>query len=217
MTKVRKIVILGPQASGKGTQAEFLAREYKLPHISTGEISRREAKKKTRFGKFVAKLINSGFLVPDNIINKIVEKRLRQSDARKGFILDGYPRNLSQAKALDRMTNLDIVIELRIPDGISIMRISGRRVCSCERIYHLKFDPPKKKGICDYCGKKLVIREDETPRAIKKRLSIYHKQTEPLIEYYTKKRILVKVDGRPPIASVKKLIKKTITDFAKIR
>jgi adenylate kinase len=214
MKKIRKIVILGPQASGKGTQAEFLAREYKIPHISTGEISRQEARKKTKFGKFVANLINNGFLVPDNIINKIVKNRLRKTDARKGFIFDGYPRNIIQAKALEKMTSLDIVIELHIPDKVSLARIADRRVCSCEKIYHLKFKPPKRKGICDYCGKKLIIREDETPKAIKERLSIYHRQTEILFNYYRKRGILVKVDGRPTIHIVKKLIKKAITDFS---
>jgi adenylate kinase len=215
MKRIRKIVILGPQASGKGTQADFLAKQYKIPHISTGDILRQEVKKKTVFGKYVSHLINSGILVPDKYINEIIKKRLRRKDARKGFVFDGYPRNLSQAKVLSKETDLDMVIELQILDKISIMRISGRRVCSCGRIYHLEFDPPRKEGVCDSCGKKLIFRKDEAPKAIKKRLLIYHKQTEPLVKYYQKKGILVKIDGRPRIPVVNKLVRKAIADFLK--
>ena len=206
-------MILGPQASGKGTQAEFLARQYKVPHIATGDIARIEAKKKTKFGRYVADLYSKGKLIPDNDINQIVKKRLRQKDAQNGFVFDGYPRTLPQAKALDKMTNLDIVIELQIPDHVSISRLSGRRSCVNSHIYHLRFNPPKKKGICDICGKKLIQREDD--KSIRKRLSIYHKQTEPLVRYYGKKEILAKIDGRPPISAVKKLINKTISSFSK--
>lgn len=202
----RNIVIIGPQASGKGTQAEILAQRFRIPKIATGDIFRKEIKKKTKLGEIALKFINQGKLVPDKITNQVIAKRLKKKDIARGFILDGYPRNLNQARNLDKLVLLDYVFEVVLPEKIAIERISGRRNCVCGQIYHLKYNPPKKEEICDKCGKKLFIREDEKPKVIKQRLKIYHKRTKPLVEYYQKRGILVKIDGKPPISQVSKQI-----------
>jgi len=211
------IVFLGPQGSGKGTQAEMLSEEFNIPRISPGDIFRREIKKNTKLGKLIASYINKGNLAPEDLTNKIIVRRLRRSDCKKGFILDGFPRNMIQLNALEKMVNLNYVIFINISDKEAIRRLSGRRVCKCGMTYHLKFNPSKKKGICDKCGGKLFQRKDDTIKVIKKRLKIYHNQTEPLVTYFKKKGVLIEVDGEQPIKKVyRDIIRKMLGDKNKI-
>ena len=210
MTKTYHIIILGPQGSGKGTQADMLEKELGIVKISTGDIFRKNIKEQTELGKQVKEILDAGQLVPDELTNKIVEDRLKQPDARSGFILDGFPRNLEQAKALDNMTEITHVLEVWISDEEAVRRIGGRRSCSCGAVYHLVYNPPKDPEKCDKCGEKLFIRDDDKEEAIKKRLEIYHEQTEPIVEHYKEKGLHVKVDGMPPIAQVSESIKSAL-------
>jgi len=200
-----RIVILGPQASGKGTQAKLISEKLSIPHISTGDIFRKNIKEETELGKEVSSYLNSGRLVPDEVTNKIAEARLKENDCNNGFILDGYPRNIEQAEVLDSITNLDGAINVEIPDNQVVFRLEGRRTCSnkkCSRIYNINTSPSKEEGKCDKCGADLYQREDDKPEAIKKRLEIYHNETSPLIFYYKKKGILKKINGMQPIEKV---------------
>ncbi len=197
-----RILLIGPQGSGKGTQAQIVADKYKIPNISTGDIFRDAIARKTELGLKSESYTKKGFLVPDDIVTSLVKERVRQKDCREGFILDGYPRNLNQAKALDKITNLDKVFVLKINDDLAIKRLSMRRQCKkCKTIYGA-FNTPKKRGKCDKCQGKLIQRNDDKPSAIKKRLSIYHKETEPLIEYYKKKGIVHVINGNQSVAKV---------------
>lgn len=207
-----KIILLGSPISGKGTQAEMLSKKLGIPHISTGNIFRYNIQKKTKLGKIAAKLINQGKFVPDDITNQLLDKSLRK--IKNGFILDGYPRNLNQARALEKISLIDYAFFVKISDKEAIQRITGRRVClSCGRVYHLKYQPPKKKGICDFCQKELIHREDDSKEVIQKRLKIYHQNTEPLIDYYRQKGILIEINGEQPIEKVQRDILKKIFNF----
>ena len=197
------IIIFGPQGSGKGTQANLLSAHFNIPHISTGDIFRSRAKEKSDFGKQIAGLINSGQLVPDGITNRVVAERLVQKDAADGFILDGFPRKLIQAQFLDTVTPLDFALEIWIDDDTALSRIGNRRSCpQCGAIYHLLSQPPREENKCDKCGSRLIVRQDDRPEAIKKRLKIYHAQTEPLVDYYKDKGIYRRIDGQPAIEEV---------------
>lgn len=197
-----KIVMLGPQASGKGTQAKLLAEKLKIAHISTGEIFRAMTRE-TALGKMVRDLIDNGNLVPNDVTNEIVKERLLKEDCKKGFILDGYPRNMNQALALDKIAKLDRVVYLKISRNETLRRISGRRECTkCKAIFNIYTNKPKKEGICDKCGNKLYQREDEKKEAVKKRLRIYHNETKPLINFYEKKGILLKINGEQTIDAI---------------
>ncbi|MDD5071754.1 MAG: adenylate kinase [Patescibacteria group bacterium] len=201
------IIIMGPQGSGKGTQAEILAQKLGIPHISTGEIFRENIKNQTELGKKIDSIVKSGALVPDEITNEITKQRLEQEDCANGFVLDGFPRNLPQAEFLDKVKDIDLVLEIWISDEEAIKRIGQRRTClKCQKVYHLTYNPPKNDEICDECGEKLVIREDDKPATIKKRLNLYHKETRPLLDYYKDKGIYKKIDGMPPIPEVTKQI-----------
>jgi len=206
---MKNIIILGPQGSGKGTQADILSKKFNIPHISTGKIFRGQIKNKTELGRKLKSLVNHGRLVPDEITNEIIKNRLSENDCQNGFILDGFPRNLNQAEFLDKITDINLVLEIWISDEETISRISQRKSCpKCGAIYHLKFKPPQKDEICDKCQKKLIIRDDDKEKAIKKRLKIYHKQTELLIEFYKNKGIYHKINGMPLIPEVTKEIMK---------
>ena len=182
MKNPRRIIIFGPQGSGKDTQSERLSRHLKIPPVITGDLFRKEISKRTKIGKIVSRRLKEGKLAPDEITISLVRKKLKEKKLKKGFILNGFPRNLKQAKALDKITAIDWVIELFISDKEGIRRLSGRRLCPvCGATFHLQYKPPKKPGLCDHCRKKLVIREDDKPEIIKKRLSIYHKETEPVL------------------------------------
>ena len=207
MKKVFNIVILGPQGSGKGTQAGFISKKFRIPTISTGDIFRENIRRKTLLGKKAERLINNGKLVPDSITNDLIKKRLVKKDAKKGWILDGFPRNLSQARFLDKLSPPSLVIEVYVNDNEVVKRFGGRRTCSkCGTVYHLAYNPPKKKDLCNKCGGRLIVRDDDKQVAIKKRLKTYHEKTEPLIEYYQKKGIVRKINGKPPIKEVSKAI-----------
>lgn len=186
-----KMMIMGPQGSGKGTYAARLSEKFGVPHISTGEIFRENIKKKTELGKKIEKFVNSGLLVPDDVTMQVVKQRINEPDCKKGFIFDGFPRTLKQAEELEKVSPLDVVVYLDAPEWLLVKRMSSRITCkNCGKIYNLLNVKPKKDGVCDDCGGKLVVREDETPEAIKMRLKEYERNTKPLIDYYEKKGIV---------------------------
>ena len=195
------IVLLGPPGAGKGTQGVVLSKSYQIPHISTGDILREAVKKETPLGKLAKTFMDSGELVPDEVVVGMVVDSLGQDDTKKGYILDGFPRTLKQAEELDAALNkissgIDMALYFEIPENIAIDRLTGRRVCkSCGANFHIKNIPPKKEGVCDKCGAELFQRPDDKLETVKNRLKVYELQTRPLIEYYTKKGILKKVSG----------------------
>jgi adenylate kinase len=206
------IVFLGPPGSGKGTYASRSAPQLGIPHISTGDLLREAVAKKTAVGKKAEGYMKKGMLVPDDIIMQIIKERLSQKDAKPGFIFDGFPRNIKQADELEKIRRVELVINLRIPDKVIIEKILARRTCEkCGEIYNIadihfgrvNMPPvlPKKPGICDKCEGKLVSRTDETERIIKDRLDVYRKETKPLIDYYSKKKLVRNVDviGSPEV------------------
>jgi adenylate kinase len=197
-----KILFIGPQGSGKGTQAELVAKKFNLPIFSTGNILRQRVQSGDELGREVEEIINSGQLVSDGIVNKIVRDKI-EADGRGGYILDGYPRNLEQAKFLAGVDDLTHVLEIDLPDEEAIRRIGGRRTCpKCQTVYHIEYNPPKVEGICDKDGEKLMVRDDEKEEVLKTRLATYHKLTKPLIEFYKNKGVHYKIDGRPAIGEV---------------
>jgi adenylate kinase len=201
---MRSMIILGPQGSGKGTQAKILCEHYKLPHISTGDMLREAIAEGTELGKKAQSIMNEGGLVPDEVVVGIVKERLEKPDCAEGYILDGYPRNLEQAQALDEFAEILYVIVLTIPDEVSVQRIVKRKQCKrCGTIYGLDF-PSKYPDVCDKCGGELYHREDDTGEAVKKRLHIYHEETEPIVEYYKPRGIVHKVDGTKTVNDVQK-------------
>lgn len=198
-----KLALFGPQGSGKGTQAEMLSKKYSLEILSTGEVFRQEIKKQTELGKLADALINKGRLVPDKITDKIVLGELATSKYQKGFILDGYPRNMNQLAVLEKNIGLDWAILLEINDDEVQKRLASRRVCSkCGAIYNILNKPPHQDEICDVCEEKLTARDDDKPEAIAKRLQIYHAETEPIINYYGEKGKLIRVNGVGTIEKV---------------
>jgi adenylate kinase len=199
---IQRIVVFGPQGSGKGTQAEIITEELQLPWISTGNIYRQHIQKQTELGKIAEEYSKEGKLVPDEITNKLVAERLMELDARSGFVFDGYPRNIIQAKFLDEVVKIDVALEINISDEEAIRRITGRRICECGMTYHLKYNPSKREGICDKCGKKLIHREDDTEVVIKERLAIYHRDTEPVLDMYLSQGKLMRINGDQRIKSV---------------
>ncbi|MGO9411663.1 MAG: adenylate kinase [Spirochaetia bacterium] len=191
-----KLIFLGPPGAGKGTLAGFVSKEYGIPQISTGDIFRDAIKRETELGKKVKEIVGKGDLVPDELTVSLVRERLGQPDAAGGFILDGFPRTIPQATALDEFQTMDAVVNFSISDEIVISRLSGREVCkSCGAIYHVKNMPSKVKGVCDKCGGQLYTRPDDTIESITNRLDVYKKQTEPLINYYRKKKLLRDIDS----------------------
>lgn len=196
-----KIIMLGAPGAGKGTQAKMIADKYGVPHVSTGDIFRANIKNGTELGKEAKTYMDAGQLVPDELTVKILLDRVAQADCKNGYVLDGFPRTIPQAEVLDKaLTELgdhvDYAIDVDVPDENIIKRMSGRRAClACGATYHIEHVPPKKEGICDRCGAELVLRDDDQPETVKNRLKVYHDQTQPLIEYYTKKSILKTVDG----------------------
>lgn len=203
-----KIVMLGAPGAGKGTQAKMISEKYGIPHISTGDIFRANIKENTDLGKKAKEYMDKGLLVPDELVVDLVVDRLAQDDAKTGYVLDGFPRTIPQAEALDEALakigeKLDYAIDVDVPDENIINRMSGRRACvSCGGTYHIKYNPTKKEGICDACGGELILRDDDKPETVKKRLNVYHEQTQPLIDYYTKAGILKEVDGTVDLEAV---------------
>lgn len=186
-----KIIILGAPGSGKGTQAKFIMKNYNIPQISTGDLLRAAIKNRTELGLKAEKFMNTGKLVPDAIVLELLKERLNQNDSKQGFILDGYPRNLTQVQDLKKITDIDLVINLDVNYSILIERITGRRTCKqCEAIYHIKYSPSKEDGICDKCSGQLYQREDDTEEIVKHRISTYERETRPLINFYQQQKIL---------------------------
>lgn len=202
------MLLVGPQGSGKGTQAEQIVKAYGIPHISTGDLFRSHMREQTELGKELASYVNAGQLVPDELTISLVKDRLEQPDVKNGFLFDGFPRNLVQAEALDKMldemgTPFNHVINLSIPRNLVIERLEGRRTCeTCGRIYHIKFNPPKVEGICDEDGGALFQREDDKLEQIENRLNDYYAQTEPIIDYYREKGIVSEIDATLDISEV---------------
>lgn len=193
--------MLGAPGAGKGTQAKMIADKYNVPHISTGDIFRANIKNGTELGMEAKKYMDQGLLVPDELTVKILLDRVAQDDCKNGYVLDGFPRTIPQAQVLDKALSeindkIDYAINVDVPDENIIKRMGGRRAClSCGATYHIEHIPPKKEGICDTCGKELVLRDDDKPETVGNRLDVYHKQTQPLIEFYSAKGILKTVDG----------------------
>ena len=212
------LILLGAPGSGKGSQALRLKDELKIPHISTGDMLRAAKESGTELGKKAAEYMSKGMLVPDEVVIGLVKDRVSQPDCKNGFLLDGFPRTIAQAEALDAMLaemsmELTDVVEIAVPDEKIVPRITGRRSCPvCKKPYHVIFTPPKKENICDECNVELIQRSDDTEEAVKERLSVYHKQTAPLIDYYKNKNILKTVDGDQSIddvySSILKLLKR---------
>lgn len=191
------IILLGAPGSGKGTQAELMSKEFGIPTISTGNMIRKELKSGTELGKKLESYTTAGKLVPDDVVVEVVKNRVREDDCKNGFILDGFPRTIPQAEALDRMQiKIYKVVDVNVPDEVIIKRMSGRRVClDCGATYHVETKKPKVDGKCDYCASTLSQRVDDKKETVLKRLEDYHKQTEPLKDYYGEKKILISVDG----------------------
>ena len=207
-----KITIMGPPGGGKGTQAEKLSEILGIPHISTGAIIRNAIREKTQLGIEAEEYIAKGQLVPDALVIDMVSQRIKEADCENGYILDGFPRTLPQAKSMsDIGIEIDAALNLVVEDNVIVERLTGRRECkSCAAPYHIKNNPPKKEGICDRCGGELIRRADDVPETIRERLSVYHSQTEPLIDFYKEKELLVNVTGCDTIEDTTKAVLKAL-------
>ena len=192
-----KLVLIGCPGAGKGTQAKMLSKKYGIAHISTGDLLREQIKKGTELGKKVSEIINAGGLVSDDIVSAMLAERIKDDDCKKGYILDGYPRNVSQAEGLDSIVgSLDKVICYDVDDDVIVDRMSGRRSCpKCGKMYHVKYNPPKTEGVCDDCGETLIQRKDDNEQTVLNRLKVYHETTAPVIDFYDNKGILLRTSG----------------------
>lgn len=203
-----RLILLGPPGAGKGTQAVSISEKYKIPHISTGDIFRYNIKNQTDLGKKAKTYMDQGLLVPDEVVVEIVEDRLKDPDCKDGFLLDGFPRTVNQAKSLavvlDNMnTELDKVVNIKVDKDLLIRRAVGRRICrNCGATYHIEFNPPKKPGICDKCGGELYQRDDDNEKTVAKRIEVYLEETQPLIDFYQERNKLVTIDGNKEISTV---------------
>ncbi len=209
-----KLILLGAPGAGKGTQAEFICGKLAIPTISTGNIIRAALKAQTEMGLKAKEFIDNGQLVPDDVVIGIIKERLAEDDCKNGFILDGFPRTIPQAEALDEMgIEIDKVIDIEVPDEKIVARMSGRRVCpKCGNSYHLIYKKPSKENTCDACGEELVLRADDHPDTVKERLDVYHSQTEPLKDFYEKKNKLFIVEGQEEVADTSALVLKALEE-----
>ena len=203
-----KIIMLGAPGAGKGTQAKKIAAKYQIPHVSTGDIFRANIKNGTELGMKAKSYMDAGGLVPDEITIGMLLDRIHEADCENGYVLDGFPRTIPQAESLTEALagmdeKIDYAVNVDVPDENIISRMSGRRAClNCGATYHIVYNPPKQEGVCDVCGDKLVLRDDDKPETVQKRLSVYHDQTQPLIEYYEKAGVLKQVDGTQDMEAV---------------
>lgn len=211
-----QLIMMGPPGSGKGTQAELIVDKLNIPHVSTGDMFRRAINEGTELGTKAKEYLDAGSLVPDEVTIGIVKERLNQSDCRSGFLLDGFPRTLPQAEALDSLLDnlnfeLDAVLNIYVSEEELIRRLTGRRMCEdCGTAYHMVFNPPSVEGRCDKCGGKLYQRDDDTEDTILNRLKVYREQTEPIIDYYRKKDLVKDINGDQKIEDVSKEIGRKI-------
>ena len=203
-----RLIMLGAPGAGKGTQAARVAEKLNIPHISTGDIFRANIKEGTELGKKAKGYMDAGALVPDELVCDLVADRIAKDDCAAGFILDGFPRTIPQAEALEKALTgmgkkIDYAVNIDVPDEAIVSRMGGRRACvGCGATYHIVFNAPKKEGICDNCGKELILREDDKPETVQTRLNVYHEQTQPLIDFYEAKGSLVTVDGTQAMDAV---------------
>ncbi len=207
---MKRIVLIGPQGSGKGTQGALLTAVFGIPSISPGALYRHHVKEQTELGKLAQEIMAKGDLVPDEVTKRVIAERVAESDAQSGFILDGYPRNAQQMADLKDITAIDHVIVITLDDEEAVRRISGRRQCKNNHIYHVEFNPPAQEGVCDVDGEELTQRKDDTEDAVKKRLGIYHQETEPLIAAYREQGVVHEVNGAQSVDDVQKDIVKIL-------
>jgi adenylate kinase len=210
------LIIFGAPGAGKGTYASRLAVELKIANVATGDILRQEIKEKTALGIKIASFVEKGLLVPDEIVIEVLKKRISQHKNQLGFILDGYPRTIKQAKALEKITRIDAIIRLIVPEEVIIERLSTRRICKqCGTIYNIKYLPPKVEGVCDKCEGELYQREDDTPDVIRERLKVYEKQTQPLIKFYQGKLHIFNFENKSVDVPPEKIVKQILEELLK--
>jgi len=203
-----KIIMLGAPGAGKGTQADMICSKYNIPHISTGDIFRANIKNGTELGKKAKEYMDKGLLVPDSLVVDLVIDRIHQDDCKDGYVLDGFPRTIPQAEALDSALaaegeSIDYAINVDVPDENIVKRMSGRRACvKCGATYHIVYNSPKTENVCDNCGSELIQRDDDKPETVLNRLDVYHKETQPLIDYYSKKNLVKDIDGTKDLNDV---------------
>ena len=208
------LILMGAPGAGKGTQSAKISEKYQIPAIATGDILRGAIKEGTELGKAAKSYIDAGQLVPDEVVIGIIKEYLASDACKNGFILDGFPRSIPQAEALDAMgVRIDVVLSIEVEDEKIVERMSGRRVCSCGASYHVAYNPPKTEGVCDKCGATLYIRADDAAETVKNRLETFHAQTEPLKDYYSKKGILVTVQGQEEVADTTALVFQALKPF----
>ena len=206
-----KMILLGAPGAGKGTQADFIKEKLGIPSISTGNLLRAAIAAGSELGRKAAAFMESGNLVPDELVLDLVKERIGQPDCANGMIFDGFPRTVEQAEALSKMVDIDMALLLDVPDEVIVNRMSGRRTCpNCQTTYHVVSAPPKVEGVCDKCGAKLGIRKDDKPEVVRERLAVYHSKTEPIVEYYRNKGVLKVVDGQASLEQTRALVAEAI-------
>jgi len=206
-----KLILLGAPGAGKGTQAEIICEALSIPQISTGNIIRAQIKSGTELGLRVKAIVESGALVSDELVVELLKDRISQPDCANGFVLDGFPRTIPQAEALEKICEIDAVLEIYVPDEKIIARMSGRRTCpSCGASFHIEYKQPKVEGICDTCGAALVMRADDDPKVVASRLDVYHEQTEPLVAFYQSRGLHKRVEGQEELADTTRLVKEAL-------
>ena len=206
-----KLILLGAPGAGKGTQADFIKEKLDIPVVSTGNLLRSAMAHGTELGKKVASFMDSGSLVPDELVIDLVKERIAQDDCAKGLIFDGFPRTVAQAEALDKVMKVDAVLFLHVEDDVIVHRMGGRRTCpECQTTYHVVSHPPKQEGVCDKCGSELGIRKDDRPEVVRQRLAVYHKQTEPIVNYYEAQGLLKFIECEETIEGTQALVAKAL-------